>query len=181
MPELKAQVSFGTEANMPEEVRHAADERLAIVRDRTSIDIIFCRVITLPSPTTYYDKPTVKKGKPFYLQMWVRYSELLGDLESNFVAEFYCHNIATCEPVNDYCAAVEGKLKCDTRWIRINIPVTASNEGIFSMSCSFHLPKSELFDYRTTRYYFAVYDDMCDRPGCHIHFPAERIAKIEES
>ncbi len=181
MADLKVLVTSGDDSKLPGDVQAELTTQRAIHTRPTYIDLRYCRIIPGLTPGIIYDKPTIKKGRYFYLQMFVAYSEILGDLEADFVAEFYAQNVATCQSVKDYCASVEGKLKCDTTWIRITAPVYAAHEGIFVLSGSFHLPKSELFDFCCFKVCFAVFDDKCGRPHCYVYNDDSRLMQITET
>ena len=108
-------------------------------------------------------KPTrmVKAGEPFYLCMDVYYSELLGDLEADFIAEFHVMDLTSCSQVKAYCCSVEAKLKCDTTHTRICCRLHGSEKSVYTYTATIALPNSDLFDFCCFEECFAV------APTCH--------------
>jgi hypothetical protein len=103
----------------------------------------------------------LKEGDDFYLCMDIYYSELLGDLEADFVAEFHVMNLATCGIVKTYCCSVEGKLECDTTKMRVCCKYRGTEKGVFTYTATIALPKSDLFDFCCYEECFGV------APTCH--------------
>ncbi len=103
----------------------------------------------------------IKEGDPFYLCMDVYYSELLGDLEADFVAEFHVMDLASCDYVKTYCCSVKGKLHCDTTCARICCKFKCTQKGIFTYAASIYLPCSDLFDFCCHEECFACQPDCC--------------------
>lgn len=160
MSGLTTMITQGTSANEPQEMKalESAEQELAVVHGPQYVHCYRPYIYT-PRYSTWYDKPTIKKGDNFNVVGYVRHSELLGDLEARFDYKIYVHNVATCQAVDDYCIEVNGVLEKDSTWLRVTASGTATRDGIFVVSNSVILPSSELFDYNSFTSQFAVYED----------------------
>ncbi len=108
-------------------------------------------------------KPTrmIKEGDEFYLCMDVYYSELLGDVEAEFIAEFHVLDLATCDVVKVYCCSIKGRLHCDTTCTRICCKFKCTKKGVHTYTATISLPKSDLFDFCCFEECFACSPDLC--------------------
>jgi len=104
----------------------------------------------------------VQHGDEFYLVMDIYHSELLGDLEVDYRAEFHVMNLASCGSVQAYCTTVESKLKCNTTFTRIRAKFQCTERGVFTYAATIYLPHSELFDFCCFEECFA-----CQPIACH--------------
>jgi len=104
----------------------------------------------------------IQEGDDFYLVMDVYYSELLGDLEVDYRAEFHVMDLASCGSAQVYCCTVESKFRCNTSFASIRCKFPCNQKGIFTYAASIYLPHSELFD-------FCCYDECfaCQPSSCH--------------
>ncbi len=109
----------------------------------------------------YKPARVIKHNDYFYLCMDVYYSELLGDLEADYRAEFHVMDLSTCSTVKAYCCSVEGKLHCDTTHARICCKFKCTEKGIFTYAASLYLPHSDLFDFCCFEECFACQPNTC--------------------
>jgi len=87
----------------------------------------------------------IRKGEKFTIKVWVGHSELLGDLQTDYVANLYCHNIATGGPEASYSKeGQKGNLAVDKTKKKFEFTFDATSVGVFRHYFCIALPKSDL-------------------------------------
>ncbi|MCI0692590.1 hypothetical protein L0337_11375 [candidate division KSB1 bacterium] len=89
----------------------------------------------------------VKEGEVFNICVDVYYSEMIGDLQPQFIFDVTVIDLSSCGVVKSYCCSVQGQLKCDTTHARFCCQFQCVQKGVFTFAATFSLAQSDLFDY----------------------------------
>jgi hypothetical protein len=105
-----------------------------------------CGDMTIHQPT---NKPApaqvVRKGEEFSVKVEVGHTEILGDLETEYTANLYCHNIATGGTEASYSKTGEtGKLEIDKTKKKFEFTFNAQAVGVFRHYFCIAFPHSDL-------------------------------------
>jgi hypothetical protein len=104
-----------------------------------------CGGMTIHQPPSE-PKPAqvIRKDEEFTIKVWVGHSELLGDLETDYVANLYCHNVATGGVEASYSKEKTGKLDVDQKREKFKFKFKAGAVGVFRHYFCIAFPKSDL-------------------------------------
>jgi hypothetical protein len=87
----------------------------------------------------------VRRGEEFSIRVEVGHTELLGDLQTDYVADLHCHNIATGGTEASYSSVgVKGELEVDKTKKKFEFKFNAMATGVFRHYFCIAFPKSDL-------------------------------------